>query len=364
VKVVKTKTKLIKFIVGTVFLTLILANFSYAQAAYSAGTLVSMTNSARTRNGLGALTVNAKLTSAATAKAQDMLANQYFAHTSPQGKTPWDFIKGAGYNYSYAGENLAIGYTDANELFNAWMASATHRQNILNPNFREIGIAVVAGTYEGVETIVVAQEFGTPLEGGEVASQSTTSNEPASQPQAAPSAGATPTPNPSPTASFASMNFVREKTNFSPQTIFAGEAVTFQATITGDVQTLEVQVFDQKINLLEAGSVTDSNGEKTYTIRQKINHEGTSEVKVLAKDKNGANSSLVLGRLTVNQTLITKNTSDQGQGLFAGFKKSLKNYWYLYLVLGGLVLTAAGYLILRKVKLAKMFKTGIAMWEL
>lgn len=350
-KVVKTKTKLIKFVVGVVFLSLVLANFTYAQAAYSAGTLVSMTNSARTRNGLGVLTSNSKLSSAAYAKAQDMITNQYFAHTSPSGKTPWDFIKGAGYNYSYAGENLAIGYTDASELFNAWMASATHRQNILNPNFREIGIAVVSGTYEGAETIVVAQEFGTPLEGGEVASQTATpANGNTNQPQANQSANPTPTPAPSsqPAA------FVREKSSFSPQTIFAGEEVSFQATITGDVQSLEAQVFDQKINLLEAGSVTGSNGEKTYTIRQKIERVGTSDVKVVLKDKSGQSAELILGKLTVNSTVIAKNTGEQQTGMFAGFKNSLKNYWIIYtIILTGLVVTGIGLIILRKHKLGK-----------
>ena len=171
----KTKTKIFsKILFGTVFLSLVLFNFTYAKADYSAGTLVSMTNSARGRNGLGSLSVNSRLTSAAYAKAQDMLANQYFAHTSPSGRTPWDFIKGAGYNYSYAGENLAIGYSDASELYSAWMVSATHRENILNSNFREIGIAVISGTYEGVETIIVAQEFGAPIEGGEVAAEQAT----------------------------------------------------------------------------------------------------------------------------------------------------------------------------------------------
>ena len=144
----KTKTKIFtKFIFGAVFISLVLFNFSLARADYSASTLVSMTNSARAREGLGALTTNSQLASAAYAKVQDMLANQYFAHTSPAGKTPWDFIKEAGYNYTYAGENLAIGYTDANELFSAWMASDTHRQNILNSNFQQIGIAVISGTF-------------------------------------------------------------------------------------------------------------------------------------------------------------------------------------------------------------------------
>jgi len=356
----KIKIKITKFISGTVFLSLVLFNFSYARADYSAGTLVSMTNSSRAREGLGELSVNSQLTSAAYAKAQDMLANQYFAHTSPQGKTPWDFIKGAGYDYAYAGENLAIGYTDSSELFNAWMASATHRQNILNPNFREIGIAVISGTYEGAETILVAQEFGAPIEGGEgeVAAEAT----PAAVNTSPGTETATPTPTPS--VSVKPVAFVREKSTFSPQTIFAGEEVSFQATITGDIQTLEVQVFDQKINLLETGQASSNDSQKTYIVRQKIEKEGSSDVKLVAKDKSGKTENLILGKLIVNKTVIAKNSTENSSGLFAGFKNSLKNYWYVYIAIGALALTALGYLILRKVKFSKMFRTGMAMWEL
>src|SRR3990172_9929587 len=125
-----------KIIFGVVLATVLIFPVGTALASYSAGTLVDLTNSARAQSGLGSLSTNAQLTSAAYAKAQDMLDNDYFAHTSPAGKTPWDFIIGNGYAYLYAGENLAIGYTDANELFSSWMASATHRENILNSNFR------------------------------------------------------------------------------------------------------------------------------------------------------------------------------------------------------------------------------------
>jgi len=344
---VKTKTKIFsKILFGTIFVSLVLFNFTYAKADYSAGTLVSMTNSVRSRNGLGSLSVNSRLTSAAYAKAQDMLANQYFAHTSPSGRTPWDFIKSAGYNYSYAGENLAIGYSDASELFSAWMASATHRENILNPNFREIGVAVIAGTYEGVETIIVAQEFGAPLEGGEVAAE-----------QATPAAGEenqTASPTTTPQASSEPVAFIREKSSFSPQTVFAGEKVTFEVTITGDVQTLEVQIFEENINLLETGGIRSNDGQKTYRVSQKIGEEGSSDVKIVAKDKAGKTENLILGKLTVNKTLITKDISKESTGLFAGFKNSLKDHWLIYtIVAGGLALTIVGLIVFRKIKVGK-----------
>lgn len=344
-----------KFIFGTVFISLVLFNFSLARADYSAGTLVSMTNSARAREGLGALSVNSLLTSAAYNKAQDMLENQYFAHTSPQGETPWDFIKSAGYNYVYAGENLAIGYTDAGELFSAWMASTTHRENIFNPNFREIGIAVVSGSYEGQETIFVAQEFGTPAgaPASEVASENTESQNPTTQ---------SPTPS---TVQDKNFEFVKEKSSFIPKSIYAGEEVNFTVTIIGEVQTLEIQAFDQRINLLEASAaVTESATEKTYAIKEKMEKDGSSEVKIIAKDKYGNEEDLLLGQLEVKPTTIAKDTTAKQTGWFAGVKEKVKNNWIYLIIFSGIILALAAFLVFRKIKFRKLAKLGLSSWEL
>ena len=122
--------------------------------------LISLTNQARQAQGLNTLVVNSKLTSAAQAKAQDMLKNDYFAHISPAGITPWKWIKDSGYNYIYAGENLAMDFVTAEAVHNAWMASPSHQANILSPNFKEIGVACVCGSLEENETCVVVQTFG------------------------------------------------------------------------------------------------------------------------------------------------------------------------------------------------------------
>lgn len=127
-----------------------------------ANALVDETNQARTTDNLGTLTVNSLLTAAAQAKANDMVANDYFAHTSPQGVTPWDWFAKVGYEFSYAGENLAVNFTDSQDVTTAWMNSPEHRANILNGTFTEIGIATAQGTYEGKSAIYVVQEFGTP----------------------------------------------------------------------------------------------------------------------------------------------------------------------------------------------------------
>lgn len=121
------------------------------------------TNQQRADLGLSALKYNTLLSQSATQKAQDMFASNYWAHTSPGGKTPWDFFKSVGYQYSVAGENLARDFYDTESLMNAWMNSPTHKANIINSKYQEIGIGVVNGTLNGVKTTLVIQHFATPL---------------------------------------------------------------------------------------------------------------------------------------------------------------------------------------------------------
>ena len=122
--------------------------------------LLQLTNKERQGNHLGSLSFNPKLTDAAGKKAENMFAQNYWAHNSPDGKTPWVFIKGAGYNYIYAGENLARGFDTADDVVKAWMASSKHRENVLSKNFREVGFAVKKGKLNGEETVLVVEEFG------------------------------------------------------------------------------------------------------------------------------------------------------------------------------------------------------------
>jgi len=124
--------------------------------------LVQLTNQERQSLGLSTLKENTKLNEAALQKAQDMLTNDYFSHNSPQGISPWYWIKQSGYNYKTAGENLAIGFLDSEEVLNAWNNSPSHKENLLNPKFQEIGIAVATGDFNGAETTVVVQLLGTP----------------------------------------------------------------------------------------------------------------------------------------------------------------------------------------------------------
>ncbi len=134
--------------------------------------VISQTNSQRQKLGLVPLKYNATLSQSATAKAQDMFKSNYWAHNSPEGKTPWDFFKSAGYQYSVAGENLAKDFYDTEGLIKAWMSSPTHRDNIINPKYQEIGIGVVNGILNGVKTTLVVQHFALPLNAPVVAKKS------------------------------------------------------------------------------------------------------------------------------------------------------------------------------------------------
>lgn len=83
--------------------------------------LLSMTNQKRQEVGLSPLNLNGSLSQAAAGKASDMFTKDYWAHVSPDGTSPWVFIKASGYNYIYAGENLARGFTTPTDVVNAWM---------------------------------------------------------------------------------------------------------------------------------------------------------------------------------------------------------------------------------------------------
>jgi len=130
----------------------------------SAGGLLSSTNSQRSQNGLGGLTLNSKLSSAAQSKANDMVARNYWSHTTPDGKEPWTFVEAAGYAYQKAGENLAYGFDTTSETVIGWMNSPSHRANILDTSYKEVGFGFAnSASYVGTgeETIVVAM-YGNP----------------------------------------------------------------------------------------------------------------------------------------------------------------------------------------------------------
>ena len=126
--------------------------------------LYSLINQERQEAGLASLSRNSKLENAAKAKAQDMFNKDYWAHYAPDGSTtPWQFITASGYSYKYAGENLAKDFDTSSGVVDAWMNSSSHRANIVNGNYKNMGIVAINGVLQGEETTLIVNFFATPL---------------------------------------------------------------------------------------------------------------------------------------------------------------------------------------------------------
>lgn len=299
-----------KSVTALVFILIFnISALSLASAKATSAGVIDLVNSTRQSSGLNTLNTNDKLTAAALAKANDMFSKGYFAHVSPDGKQPWDFINATGYNYVYAGENLAIGYNDNQEVMTAWLNSPTHRENILNPNYREIGIATQSGTYEGSQTTIIVQEFGSLSE------------------QAPAVAGTVTNQN---------FNIDPSKSNFSPNKIFAGSEVTFNAVITGDVTDAYIMVGDQKIALT---TPTQDGDNKIYSSKAIISKAGDYDVNLTVSDKWGNKESKVLGKLTVAEKVVSKASIVKTGGG--------NNLIYIVSALAMLMLGVGGYLVFR-----------------
>lgn len=124
--------------------------------------IINLTNDIRTELNRPLLKRSDILEKAALAKAQDMIVGQYFAHSSPENKGLKNFLDIYGYGFQSAGENLALGFSSAEEVVEAWTKSPTHYANMIDDDFIEIGVGAVSGKYQGYETTLVAQFFGSP----------------------------------------------------------------------------------------------------------------------------------------------------------------------------------------------------------
>ncbi|MGR6999422.1 CAP domain-containing protein [Yinghuangia aomiensis] len=122
--------------------------------------VIALTNAERTRAGLGTLTEEARLTTAAQSHSDDMAGRNYFDHTGLDGRHPADRVTAAGYTYRRCAENIAAGQQSPAEVVDGWMNSPGHRANILTPDLTQIGIGIAHG---GTYGIYWTQVFGTPM---------------------------------------------------------------------------------------------------------------------------------------------------------------------------------------------------------
>ncbi len=119
-----------------------------------------LVNEERSKNELNSLNFNNALNESALAKGNDMITNNYFSHTSLDGRKPWDFVDRNKYQYVLIGENLAMNFITASGAHLALMASPSHQKNILNSKYTDIGLAVVNGEINGKNTNILIQLFG------------------------------------------------------------------------------------------------------------------------------------------------------------------------------------------------------------
>lgn len=199
------------------------------------GDLAALGNQERANAGQPALSLNSALSQAAYAKAQDMFANNYWAHNSPSGATPWMFIANSGYSYSTTGENLAKNFSSSAGVMYGWMNSPTHRANVLGSQYQDVGYAVLNGVLQGEETTLVVAMYGAP--------QSST-------PPPAPAAAATETPTPPKAAEPVKVETPAPVTTETPTTetsapvkeaatpAAAQDSKTTQAAVIADEETL------------------------------------------------------------------------------------------------------------------------------
>jgi hypothetical protein len=168
----------------------------------SIGGLLQATNTQRVNNGVAGLNLNQQLNNAAQAKANDMVTRNYWSHNTPDGQEPWVFITNAGYDYVKAGENLAYGFATSSDTVTGWMNSPTHRANLLDPDFVDVGFGFANSNNfnnSGPETVVVAM-YGKPrvLSAGSTQPVAPPPSAPVTQPAPAPAPAPASTASPSP----------------------------------------------------------------------------------------------------------------------------------------------------------------------
>lgn len=117
--------------------------------------MLEMVNKERESRGIPALVFDQRLTSVARSHSKDMFERGYFSHYTPDGVSPFDRLAMANIDYRYAGENLALA-PNVMLAMQGLMNSPGHRENILSPNFKKVGIGVMDG---GIYGEMFSQEF-------------------------------------------------------------------------------------------------------------------------------------------------------------------------------------------------------------
>ena len=137
-------------------------NILGVQAEITAPSLLEATNDARVGNNVKPLNLNDDLSRAAQLKVDSMFEQQFWSHVAPDGTTPWYWFDEAGYAYVEAGENLAKNFNSSQGVVTAWLASPSHRDNMLKPSYEDVGFATKDSLLDGKPTTLVVALYATP----------------------------------------------------------------------------------------------------------------------------------------------------------------------------------------------------------
>ena len=315
--------------------------------------VVKLTNDERSDLSKAPLRRNVTLDAAAQMKANHMARNEYFSHYAPDGTSPWYWFNQAGYTYAHAGENLAIHFTDSTEVVDAWMNSPTHRENIVNGNFTEIGVGTAKGEYEGYETVYVVQLFGAPAAAPKPA-PAPAPVAAATTPKSTPAPTSTPEPTPAPVNTEVSeitpeqtesledgdetvlaINSPEEETEDTPE-VGTSTPTTTVATTTGDTD----ESIDTDVVMIQKSTIATSSGLAAVALDDAAT---TTEAEIAAGVATSPNKLLqivytlfgfvVVGLLTASVVVEAKKTRYVQMAYGFGLLAIMAGLWYIHTLL-------------------------------
>lgn len=255
--------------------------------------IIELTNQLRQRLGVNSLTENRLLDLAADRKAEDMVIKQYFAHTSPEGRGLAYWLKQTSYKYAVAGENLAMGFSEPQDIVDAWVKSPTHYKNLIDKDFKQIGVGMSAGTYLDTETTFVAQYFGAPR-------TDTVPAEPVKAPKVTMVAPAKPNQVLGSRETVKTVVKIIDEPLGIPAILEPKDSsITNQEEIKFIISHPGATAFDFLINGIVAASSSNLKSSSTYLSLDLP--EGTQNAQVIAYAKNQTASSSILN-LTIDRT--------------------------------------------------------------
>jgi hypothetical protein len=308
-----------------------------------ANALVDETNQNRASNNLQTLQISPLLQAAAQEKANDMATKGYFAHTSPQGLTPWYWFENVGYSFDYAGENLAVNFTDSQDVTNAWMNSPEHRANILSGDFTQIGIATAQGIYNGQSATYVVEEFGTPAPA-------------AAQVAFVNTADAQSVPTTAPMPPVATAPAKAAKTNMAENTIAIKKPASKMPTISSTNSSSIALV----PTIIAIQNTSDTNSAQSFVAVQGAQVSAQTTTAMSGATSTGAGSGI--GAVTAPASAIGLNPpqSSWTQKLFSDPREAANDFYLFVIILFGIA-SALNFFIKIRVQYPRLIASGLVV---